>query len=543
MRNSKVILIVFLMSVSLIALLALQGHWLWSSYQLQQEEFDKDVNRALADIIDANRDNNFKKNYFLQNILPLISDSLVSALDFYKKNGSVKDDTIHFKKDGKPRKGIAISYTNVVINHDGISKLDSIFNLEKQWNLDHTFINSNKKDTVKINLALDSSANYGRMKLSELQELLMDSLSNMYDGFPNYLKNIINSTVPFSYNSRNLDSLFNANLKANNITTPYSFGIYDSIGHSFSYTNTISNSIDLKSVKGYSMGMGEGNDLYIKIYFPDKNLYIWKRMTILLLASFLIVTLITSVYIYTLNTILKQKRLSEMKSDFINNMTHEFKTPLANISLAIESTLNFSGKDDKIKTEKYLGIAKKENVRLTGLVEKILKTAAYDQEGIKLKSEKIDIHELLEKVIDSFKMQIDSKGGKIECQLNAKNSYMMGDPDHLEAVVYNLVDNAIKYTNKDPSIMISTKNEGNLLNITITDNGIGISKADQKRIFDKFYRVHTGNVHDVKGFGLGLNYVAEVIKEHNGITNVYSELNKGTTFKIHLPTTTNHGEA
>ena len=234
---------------------------------------------------------------------------------------------------------------------------------------------------------------------------------------------------------------------------------------------------------------------------------------------------------------MKQKKLSEIKNDFINNMTHELKTPISTIALSSEVLMSSEIANDKERLFNYAQIIKNENNRLKNQVERVLKVATLDKE-IELNKSKIDIHKLITKVISNFDLALKEKKAVVNRSLDASNFETMADEIHLTNIFQNLIDNAIKYSyQRVPAISVSTVNQKEAIQIVIQDNGIGMAKENLKLIFDKFYRVPTGNVHNVKGFGLGLNYVKTMVEEHNGTIEVESELEKGTKFILTLPTT------
>ena len=224
-----------------------------------------------------------------------------------------------------------------------------------------------------------------------------------------------------------------------------------------------------------------------------------------------------------------------MKTDFINNMTHEFKTPISTIALACEALKDKDIQKSESIYNSYIGVINEENSRLGVMAEQILQTAVIEKGQLKLKKEVVDMHLIIEQAINSKKISAMEKGGEIEMQLKANDSQLQGDPTHLTNIIVNLLDNALKYTLNVPKIVVNTINTKDSLLIRIQDNGIGISKSNQKKIFDKLYRVPTGNLHDFKGFGLGLNYVKATVELHNGTVTVDSEPGKGSTFTIQLP--------
>jgi two-component system phosphate regulon sensor histidine kinase PhoR len=252
-------------------------------------------------------------------------------------------------------------------------------------------------------------------------------------------------------------------------------------------------------------------------------------------SSLTITLFIIIMFSLTLYIMFKQKRLSEMKNDFVNNMTHELKTPISTISLASQMLNDRSIPDEQKNLGHISRIIQTESRQLGYQVERVLQMAIFDHGELKLKREPVDLHDIIETVAQNFLLQMDKRGGKLEFQPEADQSVVTGDLMHLTNVVSNLMENALKYTSRNPEITISTLNENNSIVVSVTDNGIGISKEDQKRIFDKFYRVPTGNVHNVKGFGLGLSYVKLIVEEHGGSIRIKSESNKGSRFDIHLP--------
>lgn len=274
---------------------------------------------------------------------------------------------------------------------------------------------------------------------------------------------------------------------------------------------------------------------YISVYFPQEKKMLLDTMEIMGVSSLIITIFIIVMFGLTLYIMFKQKNLSEMKNDFVNNMTHELKTPISTISLASQMLSDRSIPDEQKNLGQISRIIKTESRQLGYQVERVLQMAIFDHGELKLKREQVDLHDIIETVAQNFLLQMDKRGGKLEFLPEADQSVVTGDPMHLTNVVSNLMENAMKYTNRNPEITISTLNENNSLVVSVADNGIGISKEDQKRIFDKFYRVPTGNVHNVKGFGLGLSYVKLIVDEHGGSIKIKSEFNKGSRFDIHLP--------
>lgn len=274
---------------------------------------------------------------------------------------------------------------------------------------------------------------------------------------------------------------------------------------------------------------------FISVYFPHEREHFRKSMGMMGGSSLLITLFIIAMFSLTLYIIFKQKRLSEMKNDFVNNMTHELKTPISTISLASQMLNDRSIPDEQKNLGQISRIIQAESKQLGFQVERVLQMAIFDHGELKLKSEEVDLHDVIESVAQNILLKLDRRNGKLEFLPEAETAVVQGDLMHLTNVISNLLENAMKYTSRTPEISISSRNGDDQVVISVSDNGIGISKENQKRIFDKFYRVPTGNVHNVKGFGLGLSYVKLIVEQHGGSISLKSELNKGSRFDIHLP--------
>ena len=274
----------------------------------------------------------------------------------------------------------------------------------------------------------------------------------------------------------------------------------------------------------------------LTIYFPDKKAIIADNMGYLLLPMLALLFLLVGCFAYTLIIIFRQKKVSEMKTDFINNMTHEFKTPVATIMIASESLKDPDINADHKRVQKLAKIIYDENVRLGNHIERVLDLARLEKETLKLDQVDVHINDLVSAVTDSMQLRMQNIGGKFTIDLAATKDIVVGDELHFSNVFYNLLDNAIKYNKGDLHVNIQSKNVGDSIVVTIADNGIGMSRDHLQKIFDQFYRIPTGNVHNVKGFGLGLSYVQDILRRLNGKITVKSEKDKGTTFEVILPT-------
>jgi two-component system phosphate regulon sensor histidine kinase PhoR len=274
---------------------------------------------------------------------------------------------------------------------------------------------------------------------------------------------------------------------------------------------------------------------HLIIVVPDFDKQIWSSLRWVMFGAIVFMLVIIAAFYVTVKSLLNQKKLSEIKSDFINNMTHEFKTPLATISLAVDALRNEKVQSDKEKTKYFSNIIKEENIRMNKHVETILQAALMEKQELQLNLVPLQVHEVIQNVLENYQLQLKEKEAEVQLLLNAKNDMISADEVHFTNLVSNLIDNAIKYSNDKLRITISTHSTKNHVIIRVADNGIGMSKESVKRIFEKFYRAHTGNLHNVKGFGLGMSYVKTVIDAHKGRIKVESTPGKGTSFTVEMP--------
>jgi two-component system phosphate regulon sensor histidine kinase PhoR len=273
----------------------------------------------------------------------------------------------------------------------------------------------------------------------------------------------------------------------------------------------------------------------LHIFFPDHTQVVWSTLLPSFLGTFLFAAIILACFGYTIWVIFDQKRLSEMKTDFINNMTHEFKTPIATISLAADSITSPRISGDPDKVARFANIIKQENKRMNNQVERVLQVAQIDRRESKLRLTAVDLHEVIRRAVENISLQVEPRQGTAKAALEAQNPIIEGDLTHVSNMINNLLDNANKYSPEAPQITVHTRDADEGVEVIISDQGLGLSKEARKRIFDKFYRVHTGDVHDVKGFGLGLSYVRAMIEKHHGRIDVHSELGVGSDFILYFP--------
>ncbi|HMV08046.1 MAG TPA: HAMP domain-containing sensor histidine kinase [Cyclobacteriaceae bacterium] len=347
----------------------------------------------------------------------------------------------------------------------------------------------------------------------------------------NYFVVMVNSQIDASL----LEFMLRTEFDKRKIQADFEYGIYDCANEKMMYGNYVQVN-DGKSKTEISKNLPKWNTqgYYFGVQFPNREAQIINQMGIWSFSSVVLLVVIVF-FAYTLFVILKQKRLSEIQKDFINNMTHEFKTPIATIALSTEVLKSPDILRQPERLLSYTTIIENENKRLKQHVERVLQMAKLDKESIELKKEAVNLHEVVQEVTNGMATSIQEKKIEVDLDLQAVEPVIQADKLHATNVVYNLLDNAIKYSAENPKIWISVKQAEKHLVLEVKDNGIGVKEDDQKKIFDKFFRVPTGNVHNVKGFGLGLNYVRQIVDAHRGKITVKSHLGEGCTFRIYFP--------
>jgi two-component system phosphate regulon sensor histidine kinase PhoR len=347
----------------------------------------------------------------------------------------------------------------------------------------------------------------------------------------NYFIVSINDTLhPFL-----LHSLIVEEFKDKNINIDFEYVIYDCFTDSIVYSNFVTNNGESESENSGLKGMKWQRDgHYFGVYFPGKQSYIVGQMGIWIFSTSVLLIVILY-FAYTTSVIFRQKKLSEIRTDFINNLTHEFKTPISTISLSTDVILNEDTLKNPEKIAQYANIIKQENNRLKIQVDKVLQLATLDTKTIILNKMPLDANNLIREAVKGFSLILNERNGSILTNFKAARSMLFIDQLHFTNIIYNLIDNAIKYSPENPEVLIETINVKNKFILSIEDKGIGIDKSQQKHIFDKFYRVPTGNLHDVKGFGLGLNYVKTVVELQGGKISLESAMGQGSKFIIEMP--------
>ena len=517
MGKHSIELITLLTAIALIGLIATQLYWINNAFTLNQQHFSLSVTEAL---------NNVVYKLEKQSTAAKIKRRLnlrKHGMRWMMHSDSSKSDSASsvkiYEELTTDSAGIVVSKTRKkTMLHD--SSIVSGIGVNINSAADEPF-------TITHLDSSDDRFNW-MLKQSDMVSDIFDELVsiNIYKGYNDKVDTLL------------IDSLLKSALLFKGIKADYNYGIYNNqYGHFPVCTPEESKKEILNS--SYKVNLSPENVFispkYIAVYFPSEKNYILQTMWLMLTGSGVLVLVIIFSFYYTVSTILRQKKFSEIKNDFINNMTHELKTPISTVSLATEMLGDVSIEKSKDKLDHFVRIIKEENQRLGSLVENILQTAVLDKGEFKLRLQEVDVHEIIDRAISNIHLQVEKREGEIHIDKNAEQNTLQADRVHLTNIIYNLVDNALKYSEEKPVIKVSTVNKNGAIQISVSDNGIGISKENQKKIFDTFYRVPTGNIHNVKGFGLGLSYVKTAVKKHGGHVNVESAIGKGSTFIITMP--------
>lgn len=521
------------MSVSMIGLLLLQFLWLKNVHQTRSDQFDNSVRKAAATVL--NDLDKIEKKVFYAGLKKENNKSIFMSnnkLDYSNLVGDVNTirigDTV-INSENKNTDYILVSgsmvdsATGIIAEHKVVTKsLKDLFEFPKNpdligahdssYSMPVHFGNSYEKNLL--------------VKSKFLNEMMVKMFtSNLFDDITTRLNLVL------------LDTLITARLKANQVDTNFMFNVIDKSGSpvDFSgYSNNYAPEMKTASFK-YKLFPSDfvSSGYQLLIDFPYQKNYLAKKMGPTLLASLMLIGIVVIAFYSAVSTIFKQKKVSEIKNDFISNMTHELKTPISTISLACEAIEDPDVSKSNDSLNSFIGMISDENRRLGKLVEKVLQTSLLEKGSLKLQKEVHPIHDIVREAIKAFKIQFHRQGGSIE-EGTIEEVFMEVDKVHFSNVIINLLDNALKYSPKQPVARIDLVQTTSGMCLKLADNGIGIRKEDQKRIFDKLYRVSTGDIHNVKGFGLGLDYVKSIINLHGGTVTVKSEFGKGSTFKIEL---------
>lgn len=530
-------LIVVVICLALIGLVGIQMYWILNAFSLERDKITHSAGEALNEVVDLIerhetltkiRSHQEAKYLFFQDADSVDElqfppdDSLVEYV--VNKNVQRVDDKIelHIVEEQGDQK------SEKLITHS-VEDLPFTSDLEEELRM-----RIKKEDSLQTELY--SSADPLDQDIDQLRERLKTKKAFLGDIVKSLIEVNLNQPIDERIDPRIVDSLISISLHKHGLNLPFEMAVFDDQGTMVFGNDELSEELSFSAMNARLFP----NDVvqlpyFLHIYFPHLDRYIFTNIWSLLAISLLFILAVIGTFYYILRTVVQQKKNSVIKNDFINNMTHELKTPISTISLACEALSDPElSKLENVKN-RYIGIINAENKRLGLLVEEVLQSAVLDKGDFKLKRKELDLHNLLRDVVDKFSIQVKEKGGQIKTELKAESALVEADQNHLANVIYNLLDNASKYSKDAPLIEIGTSVNDNYITLSVKDHGIGISPENLKKVFDRLYRVPTGNVHNVKGFGLGLSYVKIITERHGGRVSVDSQLGKGSTFFVEIP--------
>ncbi len=535
MTQSTLKWIIVLMSIALTGLIAFQAYWIRNAIHISRERFKQDVHDALNVVSDKLEQQEVlytaaKKLQFYQKGQTFIG---LDTIKFITHNANIDSSKRVLIKNEDLAKFLAPDTLNLDNDQIAIS-FDALEMPTKEVNgglINNDVLVEIKRYKANIDSVkeYDHSLNKDIEKVKEKSQMVTVVLNELLSK---------ERKISNRINKEQLDSLLTSALKDRGIDIKFDYGVINAERDSIILTNAPGNENNLL-YSDYKASLFNRDIIaqsnYLAVFFPDQQSFLIGKIWVSMASSIILVLIIIICFAYAIYTILHQKKVSEIKNDFINNMTHEFKTPISTVSLACEALQDDQVNKNEAFLKRYLSIIQDENNRLGLQVEKVLQMATLDKKDLKLKLEKIDVHDVIDRALQNINFQIEKRGGRIVKNLNASNKNVVSDEVHLTNIVYNLLDNANKYSKENPDITIETENSKGGIIVRIADRGIGMSKEVVSRIFEKFYRVPTGNLHDVKGFGLGLAYVKTMLDALGGQIGVRSTVNKGSTFEIYLP--------
>lgn len=497
----------------MIGLIAIQVYWISFSYNIKEKYFNYQVNKALSATIKALETQ--ETIFEISNEVFQLAESKDSVVERTVRNF---DQSINKSKNDvhtiANRSSVAMSGNQVV-------RLDT--------NLNISINNQNKQTLNEQNAFLQISS-------GDVKEIIQNKVDNK----TLFVEKIVNKILNYNedilqrLSKVNLKEILAQNLREHDIDIHFEYAIRTNNERVFSSKPFKETSSKIFSKKLFPNNFFNDKD-YLEIYIPGRTSFIVKTMLPIIIISILLTFLIIGIVVFNFLIIVRQKKLGDIKNDFVNNLTHELKTPIATISLAGQMLSDKDIQTTESMVKRYAGIITQESKRLTSQVEKVLQIAMIDKGELKLKNRKISLNEIINKLTEPFILKVENFEGRLSIDLPEKEVWIFADELHISNIINNLLDNALKYKLNEPLINISLKEKKNNIEIEVSDNGIGMNKIDQIRIFEKFYRVESGNVHNIKGFGLGLSYVKKIIDLYKGEIFVKSKINQGSTFTISLP--------
>ena len=530
MNKRLFILLVVLMSVSLIGIIFVQGYWIKQSVEDKEEQFTNMVTEVLNKVTEK-----IEKRELGDYTSELLK--IRDSIGGQARTPELLKNIFFMERDMNSNEITYYSHGILEENYNVPSTFfdNSNFGMGSDSAVLKNYTSIRNKTIFKEDFGLDGRSNV----LTPIQKVekiggltAMDKVA-YEDVFKESAKL---KPIHQRVTKQEIELLLDQELKNRNINTEYQYGIY-SRGLPTKVKSRkfkISNGNKIYKYPIFKDSEGESN-FTLLVNFPAKKKFLIQTILPMAILSLLFTLVIVIAYTSAIYQILKQKQISEIKSDFINNMTHEFKTPIATINLAVEAIRNPKIIEDKEKVERYLNMIKEENKRMHAQVENVLRISKLEKKQLDISKDRVDVHDIIHDAMAHVELIVADRGGYINLHLDADNSEVLANDMHFTNVIVNMLDNAIKYSPEAPKIDVYTERVNNYIIIKVKDQGAGMSKAVLKKVFEKFYREHTGNIHNVKGHGLGLAYVKRIIEDHQGEVYGESEKGKGSTFFVKLP--------
>lgn len=509
--------LIAIMSLSLIGIIFVQGYWINQTVDANEELFSFNARQSLIKVAEQVQNKEIDK-YYVQYFS--ISDSIKPVKAKLSQIFQVK--TNEFTNE-------TFFYTNSLLQED--YKIRS-----KIPGSEEDSINFKKLTNSKITRVVRSNQIDGDLSLSAQEKF--ERISRLKNGEKEYLLNAIKEKTAKEpiykrVNKNELKKLIDKQLKMRNIKSGYNFGIYSNGLATKMMTGNFSRTVPASY--GISVFPSDQTNYKLFINFTGKKKEILSSIFLMATLSVIFTLIIVIAYSSAIFQLIKQRRIAQIKTDFINNMTHEFKTPIATINLALDSVKNPKISNNPEKINHYMRMIREENRRMHAQVENVLRISKLERNELNLKKERLKLHDLIEDAVTHVELIVENRQGYIQTHFGALKSSILANDSHFVNVIVNILENAVKYSNEPPKIDIFTENVKNYIVMKIRDQGNGMGKTVQKKVFEKFFREYTGNIHNVKGHGLGLAYVKKIVEDHQGEIHVESEKGKGSTFIIKLP--------
>lgn len=507
------------LSLAMVALMVVQAYWIKTSIESEETQLGMVVNQVFAEISDELVQNETVMHILEEIRPPLVRHRSKEVWNFHIDARSAYDESTE-----------VLNLEEDIIFYTPPDK--SLVNPKIKMIDDSVLVILGEDELMKDTILISA------MNTEEIRVELNKSLKEKEVFVDNIVRKMLvkEEGLEKKISKSHVEALLKEKFSRRGIKIPFEYAVYEEGKKPIFQSEDFNEFEDCKYFRSSLFPGGIlARPTLISVYFPGEKEHLIRSMGVMGGTSLLITLSVVMLFSLALYIIFKQKRLSEMKNDFVNNMTHELKTPISTISLASQMLNDRSIPDEQKNLSQISRIIQTESKQLGFQVERVLQMAIFDHGQLKLKLEELDLHDIIETVAQNFLLQLDRRGGRLEFMPEAEDVVIEGDAMHITNVVSNLIENAMKYTSHTPEIRINTRNEIGSIIISVSDNGIGIGKEDQKRIFDKFYRVPTGNIHNVKGFGLGLSYVKLIVEKHHGNIGLKSEPDQGSTFYIHLP--------